>query len=848
MTAFLLPGLLFACKDKSSAASLEEPVPVYIQEGAPFAGVAEGPIDVPVGSPMGGYTARCSYAGVGGAGKVDNRKNAYTEAWAPSVGIQTAAMAEVLWLDNEDQNFIMINIDAIYSFDGMVKEIEKQIYEATGEIVENRVVLNASHTHHAPANYSDQIHFYLGGDRYNEEIFQRYTKSLVDLALEAYESREEVSLGFGVAKDWDPDDRVYRDRRPENDDLILWDDFDGGKYKDPHLWMLKINRLSDDLPLGIFFNFGIHGTILGGDNPLISVDAPGHLEYTLREQFDHPVVVSHFQGGGGDISPAGTGDHGHEYARMEGIGEFAVEAIYDLWESIPTSSEAFSMESVSRSIPQSLEEVKVTRNGTVDWHYKPYLKDYEPDNQIFDSNGDILSPLDEFNAPFGAVFCGYDDPLISTGGIGAEVYPYDMCMRVDLIVDIISGIFQLNEFFPEGTPMPLPSSLKAATSSVRMGPVSILQEDGTVVQDQLLMGFFPGEATSYYVHHYRDRVLEDLGFENVILGDYSQDHEGYLLIPEDWLLGGYEPNINVWGPLQGEHIMEGNLEMSQMLKTDLLEDNDPDGTYATTQYLDRDLSMEQLDITPLAGTAIDTPLEEFYIPLPVELQTQPSSEIARVQGLAQFSWQGGDPGVDSPLVLIEREENGEWLELLTRSGRPVSEKMPAILLTHTPTPLYPSDAEQEHHWWAGWQTVGPEDRMGLPTGNYRFHIYGNRYTGGSDCWPWEKEEYDVTSDEFLITAAELHLEQTGSELWVSLDGPEWGYRLIDVSGASNGANPPMGTIIEIEMPDGSISSVDVIETPDGSRIHFTLPEFATTPAAIIATDLYGNTGRLALEQ
>ena len=116
MTAFLLPSLLFACKDKSSATSLEEPAPVYIQEGAPIAGLAEGPIDVPVGSPMGGYTARCSYAGVGGSGKVDNRKNAYIEAWAPSVGIQTASMAEVLWLDNGDQNFIMINIDAIYSF------------------------------------------------------------------------------------------------------------------------------------------------------------------------------------------------------------------------------------------------------------------------------------------------------------------------------------------------------------------------------------------------------------------------------------------------------------------------------------------------------------------------------------------------------------------------------------------------------------------------------------------------------------------------------------------------------------------------------------------------------------
>ena len=64
-----------------------------------------------------------------------------------------------------------------------------------------------------------------------------------------------MNIGFGVAKDWDPENKVYRDRRRENDDLILWDDFEGGEYKDPYLWMMKINRASDDSPMGIFFNF-----------------------------------------------------------------------------------------------------------------------------------------------------------------------------------------------------------------------------------------------------------------------------------------------------------------------------------------------------------------------------------------------------------------------------------------------------------------------------------------------------------------------------------------------------------------------------------------------------------------
>ena len=56
----------------------------------------------------------------------------------------------------------------------------------------------------------------------------------------------------------------------------------------------------------------------------------------------------------------------------------------------------------------------------------------------------------------------------------------------------------------------------------------------------------------------------------------------------------------------------------------------------------------------------------------------------------------------------------------TNSGRSVDETMPDVLLSHTPTPLEPFEAAQDHQWWAGWQTVAPTsangDRMGLPTG------------------------------------------------------------------------------------------------------------------------------------
>ena len=140
---------------------------------------------------------------------------------------------------------------------------------------------------------------------------------------------------------------------------------------------------------------------------------------------------------------------------------------------------------------------------------------------------------------------------------------------------------------------------------MKMGPVSILKPDGSVVEEGYLHGILSRKATSYYVRHYRDRVGSELGYDNVILGDYAQDHEGYLLIPEDWLLGGYETNINLWGPLQAEYLMEQNLEMSALLQTDLLEDPNPNGEYDSTSYADRPLPSFVLTQLPLAGTVAD---------------------------------------------------------------------------------------------------------------------------------------------------------------------------------------------------------------------------------------------------
>ncbi|MEC7985066.1 MAG: neutral/alkaline non-lysosomal ceramidase N-terminal domain-containing protein [Myxococcota bacterium] len=833
----LLWSPLFFLSCQSSKETI--PDPVYIDAGVPEVGAAEAFLDFPIGSPMGGYTARCGY--LGGAGKPDNRKSAYILAFNPSAGIQTTPTVKVLWIDNGDQSFVLIKVDVIYSYDQLIEDVEDQLEAATGLELDGRVMITASHTHNAPANFSDQIPFYLGGDRYNEESFRRFVKTISETALQAYDTREEASIGVSIHKDWDPQDDVYVDRRPENNDLELWPDQVDGK--DPYLWILRADTLSGN-PIAVFFNFGIHGTALGDDNTLISTDATGAIENVLQSRFDPSVVVAHFQGPAGDISPVAKSERGHPFARLEALGEYAVDTIYDAWDVTPTASTPIEIESVGRSIPQSQTEVRVTRNGTVDWYYNPYERGYEPDNIIFDDDGNVLSPLDEFNTEYGAVFCGYDEPLISTGTIGATVPPYDGCMQIELISYVINGVFQLDGFVEGGeAPLPLPSSLRAGVGASRIGPMRIRTADGQELDDDLLMGFFPGEASSLFADQYRRRAKSELGFEHVMTIAYAQDHEGYLLVPEDWFLGGYESNINLWGPLQGEYLMESTLTMiDEHLTTTQLEPQDPDGLWHPTSYPQRELPMLAPDETPTAGIAVTEMPEYVYNYFDMDLELSPPSIVRRGQDIVQFMWEGGDPGVDSPKIILERFREDAWEEVTLDSGHVVDETRPDIVLTLTPSPLYPLSALQSNFYSLFWQAVPSlGDRMGLPEGVYRFHIYGKTYAGGAQTWPWPTEEYELTSPEFSVVPGDLSVSLDENQLTVSFDGPEKGFRLLSLDGASNGANPPVDPTVTLLHSDGTETILDIEPVLVQGSLSYSI-EDVDDVISISVADLYGNTG------
>ncbi len=825
-----------------------------VQTASPRAGAAEGRLELPIGVPLGCFSSRSSLLGT--SGSVDRRQGAYTTGFTESAGIHTRPAIKVLWIENGDDHLVYVKTDMCMANDGVVAVLTERLSAATGADLDEKVVMSVSHSHAAYGCYSDQWHWYLGVDRNNEEIFERTIEQISDVALQAWETRQDAAIGVGWAVDWDPNDRVYRDRRENNnattqqeedngveprEELIVWDDqSDWETTKDPHLNLLRVDSVDGD-PIAFAFTFGIHGTVLGGDNNLVSQDATGGLESVIAQHVPPGVVAMHMQGAGGDASPAGS-DGGP--ARIESIGEYAKDPILDLWEATPTSADPIRMETASRHIWQHHSQIEVTRDGAVDWRYSELVppEEHVPDEVIYDDSGGIVSPIDEFNAPYGAVFCGSDSPLIPGFGVGTQTFPYSACVDVSAIGRVVAVTF---DHTLDDVVLPFPETMKAGTLATRIGPFPTLLPDGSSEQRHLTAGFFPGEVTAMYAEQWRRRTRDELDWDYLtVTYGYSQDHEGYLLIPEDWLRGGYEPNINMWGPLQAEHIMEGVLDYAAILNTDVREEHDPLDFYAPTPRGEHELPGLTPDLTPDAGTRLtalpvfdDT--VDFYVPRGIAPEPEPPSQIERLD-LVQLVWEGGDPAVDPPHVYIERMDGGAWTRLTAMNGEPVSEAFTDILVSYTPWPLFPIEAQQNHYYWAGWQAVGHvHERAALPTGTYRMVVEGKRWAGGDTTWPWTTEDYLLEGPEFEILPATIQLEAGDGGLWAWMDAPADGWRLVDVEGNSQGRNPVRGAVtVDI---DGSVQTLDA-DAPTGGRAW--IPVNIEGASAVTVTDGAGNVGTL----
>ncbi|AKF06613.1 neutral/alkaline non-lysosomal ceramidase N-terminal domain-containing protein [Sandaracinus amylolyticus] len=807
-----------------------------VSAGTLSAGAAERPISIPLGVTLGAYTSRS--ANFGSDGYVDDREAELAGSFAPSVGIETWPHVRVVAITSGtydeaspagDETILIVKAELGVAYQGLTHELEARL----GPAFSGKVLFAVSHSHSAFANYTGHSAMQVGFGAFRRTAYDAILADMEAAAREALANRRPARVGIAHQGGFDPEDRVNRDRRGENDDLA------GGRHDDDDLFVIRVDE-TDGTPIAVIPVFGIHGTVLDADNPMISGDAPGAIERVLEGAFEDRVVVIHLQGAAGDVSPVGlegatqcdlgatctsdeqcegleTCQDGHcrgplcrDYARVESVGWNARAAIVAAWTSAGESMrESAELEMVSRSVPRGPGHERFTvRDGALS--YAEFDLRREADGRIWEdpeTRTRVISPIDEFNAPYGAALCSGDLVLSLAqmpGVADLDDTPYPSCLMLQEVDTIFESTLDVTLDEP-----PICDTTRTTVSAARIGDFVLVT--------------LPGEPVTLLVDRLRE--LSSVDADHTIVVGYAQDHGGYMMTAEDWLRGGYEPTITFWGPLEGEAIMEEAARLIPLAMSTEREDATEGGT-TRVQVPVMDDALEP-DAAPLAGTVPSSVPPTLLTRRGRPVAAQPL-EVARLES-AYFVWIGADPLAGSPVVTIERETATDTWETVARpSGRAVGEG--DVLLTWTPDPLS-GDGARTHYWAAEWQAVGWLDdaagtyplapRRGAPVGAYRFRVVG--------------PGYEITSEPFRVSPATLGVVVSDTSIEVSASAP-FGYRLLDLESGATRPAPLRGETIEVAFDGGAPTEI----TLDASGRGTLSPPASWT--SLTVTDTHGNSG------
>jgi neutral ceramidase len=825
---------LAACGDDESSTGVTtdlctyEPVPATAGAGgtvsaAPLeAGAAEKILDVPVGTALGGYTSRAGF--LGSAGVVDARKVKLSGSFNPSIGVTTAPRVKAVALTAGSETVVIVHMDSIFVYEGMLFDLESRL----GPQFTGKVIIAASHSHSAWAQFTGHGPLKLGAGQMRQLVYDRFLGTFEAAAREALAARRPAKLGVFYDGGFDPMDQINHDRRGDNDMLP------GGKQKDNQFFLIRIDG-TDGNPIAAIPIFGEHGTLNDDDNPLASTDSTGALERVFQEQFDSKVVVMHMQSAGGDNSPNGhggldcnnkpgnSGDPCFLWAKEEGHGRAAAPTMMAAWTAAGANMrDSIELEMLTRSVETGPKpETFSIRDGALS--YAPFNVDRMPDGVIYEGST-VKSPIDEFNAPVGAGLCESEQAMFPAAAIpGTEgKLPYGSCLRLDVAGEILGEIFAID--FGVDEKHPVCETTRTTISALRIG--------------DYVVGTMPGELTVILKKYLLDH--SPVAADHTIIFGYAQGHVGYMLTPEDWLTGGYEPSVTFWGPLEGEHIAEQLVKLMPLAMTATREDGAKDGaTKVKTATMVDDFEID--NPAPMAGTVPATVPSGIWARTGSPTQAQPLAQLPRVSGIATFVWIGDDPATQTPHVTLQFETSANvWTPVTRRSGRVVEDS--EIVLAYTPNPLQRS-GPQTHYWVAEWQAVpwlgatnldALDDRGGVPLGRYRFHVEGKG-------WSLDSDPFSVVGGGVSLAA----MRSSGNiQTTVRWHSPK-GWRLLDMALMSNQPVPIKGQQVKVELLGAGDAVLSIaMPTTDGNGNVSVADNAAALKVRV--TDRFGNIATVSL--
>lgn len=224
-------------------------------------------------------------------------------------------------------------------------------------------------------------------------------------------------------------------------------------------------------------------------------------------------------------------------------------------------------------------------------------------------------------------------------------------------------------------------------------PMTLLQVEGVA------MLTMPGEPTAA-VGVKVAATMAPLGASTTLVLGYAQDHFGYLLEQDDFLRGGYEPTVSPWGWRMGQYLID---EAGRLVAT-------------------KDAAQEKPS-APTIAEPVRRPVEESAAAPSIVVDTM---DLERAR-LVRFLFTGGEPGLGTPTVAVEREVSGAFVAVMASPTRALVNG-PEVLRRYEATPTVaaePMATKRRHEWTALWETL-----PNTAAGRYRLVATGRAQLDG----------------------------------------------------------------------------------------------------------------------
>ena len=589
----------------------------------------------------------------------------YNKSLGGSDSVIERQEVKVIVIDNGEQLSIMTRMPLSWSTDYLRTLIAQEVGRLTVnesnaqgiDILENLIIF-ATHSHSQPGRYWNLVPNLpfgaLGFGKFSKSITEGYAKSAANAIIEALNNREKARIGWSLLDESDPQRRIHSNRRS-----TVESDFDD------RLLALRVDDMEGQ-PKAALIGFGMHGTIMM--TTLLTGDAAAGIEQVLSEELsakygrDIPVLFAN--GNAGNTSPRGDFLTDQKLGHLQTIGALLWQVYEPVFDSIETFSD-LSLNLAIRRVELGYEQIG-----------------YNQDDLRFEGRDGPYR--------YGGFQC-----VPAEKSLEEESYTL---AEANCLLDLQRVVHE-----------PVVQFQKTVITVMQLGELFITTLPGE-----------PGSSLGLNLAQAIEQSAQANGFEQARSFNfgYAQDHQFYLLSPDDWFRGGYEASLSTWGPYMGRYLSEA--------------------VYNVAQSIIEEESLETNLLKPTWWPNLDddTRLAPPEAPGEVAWTQQPNPELFRGQ-LLNFEWQGGDPAVDLPQISLRHaEDNSEVLHPI--SGLAFDDSGFESVIK------YLGDYSSDQHWSSQWDLPNQ-----LPTGAYRVVVKG-RFGINAEPYSLQSDTFEVKGDEGLI--------------------------------------------------------------------------------------------------